>query len=63
MGTVTELDAHRPHICLPTLDGNAHVLPAALLEDIIVGRTPIDALDDRDIIIRTIMANWLETLD
>lgn len=59
MTKVAQMDDHRPHVGIPTPDGNAHVLPVSLLEDIAAGRRSIDDLDDRDQIVRAIIGDWL----
>jgi len=60
MGTVTNLDDRRPHITITTLDGNAHVVPVAYFVDVAKGVQSIDSLDDRDAILRVVVAEWLE---
>lgn len=57
--SVTSIDAHRPHIALVTPDGNAHVCPVRMFEDIAAGKLSIDDIDDRDQIIRAVIADWL----
>ena len=46
-----------------TPDGNAHVLPKSLMEDLIEGRREIEDVDDWKIIIRAIIGEWLRHLD
>lgn len=60
--SVTRLDDHRPHLCIPTPDGNAHVLPVSLIDDIIAGRRSIDDIADRDQVMRAILSSWLDSL-
>lgn len=60
MTTITKLDDHRPHYCIPTPDGRAHAVPEAMIEDIISGELSIDDVDDRDQIIRAILKDWLK---
>lgn len=51
-----------PHICLPTLDGNVHVIPEELFQRVILGETAIVEIEDWPIITRTIFSEWLEWL-
>ena len=60
--TVVSLDDHRPHFTLQTLDGNVHVFPRAMIEDVISGKLRIVDIDDYEIILRTILKDWLENL-
>ena len=56
--TATNIDDHRPHVMLPTLDGNVHVLPASVIERIISGDIAIEEVDDWREITRSIIAEW-----
>lgn len=53
---------NKPHLCVPTLDGNAHVIPVELFELIISGEMKITDMDDWEIITRTVFAEWLRGL-
>lgn len=57
--SVTNMGDYRPHISIVTPDGNAHVCPVAMFEDIAAGNLSIDDIDDRDQIIRAVIADWL----
>lgn len=59
---VVELDDHRPHLVLPTLDGNVHCMPVSLIEDWIAGRQRIVDADDWEIVMRSVLAEWLRGL-
>jgi hypothetical protein len=59
---VINIDDHRPHITIPTLDGNAHILPETLVMDWIHGDQKIVESDDWEIIIRTILNEWYQDL-
>ncbi|MBY5942315.1 hypothetical protein KUW00_15655 [Halomonas sp. DP5N14-9] len=59
MTRITELNDHRAHYCIPTPDGKAHVVPEAMIENIISGKISIDDVDDRDQVIRAILKDWL----
>lgn len=62
MAEVTRLDDHRPHISIKTPDGNAHAFPEETFRRIADGSLSVDDIDDRDQVLRTIVADWLETL-
>ena len=44
---------NKPHLCVPTLDGNAHVIPTAVFTKIILGEMKITDMEDWEIIVRT----------
>ena len=56
-------DNNAPHFTIATLDGNAHIIPVQFFEDVIEGKRKITDLDDFDIIIRSILKEWLEEFD
>jgi len=59
----TEQDnENTPHLTIPTLDGNVHVLPVLLISDWISGEQRIQDAHDSDMIIRSILAEWLHGL-
>jgi len=58
MGDVVNLENYRPHFVVALLDGNVSVMPAALIERIIAGVTPVESLTDMEI--RTILSEWLD---
>ena len=59
---VANLDDQRPHISMLTIDGNAHVIPCALIEKIISGDMLVSECEDFDIVVRSIFKEWYETL-
>lgn len=61
-GNVVELDEYRPHLVLSTLDGNAHCMPVSLIEDWITGRQRIVDADDWEIVMRSVLKEWLQGL-
>ena len=63
MGIVIDLDERRPHLSVIPPDGNAHVIPTSVIDDIIAGRKTIDCLDDRDMLVRAILDDWMWRLD
>lgn len=60
---VTDLEDHRPHLSIPTLDGNVHVLPCLLIENIISGKTKISACENFETVVRTIIREWYSNLE
>jgi len=51
-----------PHIRLTTHERNQHILPVALIKDLIEGRRKITDVDDGDAIIRAVLDEWLSSL-
>jgi hypothetical protein len=51
------------HLCIPTIDGNAHVVPEEVFTKIISEELKITDMDDWEIIIRTALKEWLKTLN
>jgi len=50
---------NKPHLCMPTLDGNAHVIPTEVFEKIVSGEMKITDMEDWEIITRTAFLEWL----
>ncbi len=67
MGEVIDLQEYRgdnaAYICIHTLDGNAHIFPLTLIQDVIDGKKKITELEDFEIIIRTIISEWFEDFE
>lgn len=59
---VSRLTDRGPHLVIKTPDGNTHSVPVVFFRDVAAGRRSIDALDDRDIILQVIIADWLKAL-
>ena len=57
------INDNTPHLCVPTLDGNAHVIPAEVFDKIVSGEMKITDMDDWEIITRTVFAEWLRGLE
>lgn len=51
------------HLCVPTLDGNAHVIPTEVFDKIISGEMKITDMEDWEIITRTAFSEWLRGLE
>lgn len=59
MDNVIDIEDHKPHVGIFTPDGNAHVMPVSMLQNIADGKMSIDDVSDRDQIVRAIVAEWL----
>lgn len=57
MGSIHELDDQRPHLTVSTLDGNVHVLPLSLIQNVIKGNFRAETLGDD--VLRAIVDEWL----
>lgn len=60
MGTVTNMDDHRPHLTMRTQRSRVHVIPASVFVGIAKGELTVDCLDDRDELLSLIVAEWLD---
>lgn len=60
MGDVIDIEEAMPHFVFQVDNGNAHVLPVALVEDWATGRQEIPTDEDTQAVIRAILAEWLE---
>ena len=58
-----DTEDNKPHLCVPTLDGNAHVIPTAVFTKIILGEMKITDMEDWEIIVRTAFSEWLRGLE
>jgi hypothetical protein len=56
-------EINKPHISIPTDDGNTHVLPRSVFERIGDGDMEITDVDDYNMISRKIVREWLIMLD
>ena len=54
---------NKPHLCVPTLDGNVHVIPEEVFDKIISGEMKITDMEDWEIIVRTAFSEWLRGLE
>lgn len=61
MGSVANLDDHRPHIRLSTPDGKEHIIPVSLVKDMIEGRKPLDLFDEQ--VWRGVLRSFLWSLE
>ena len=54
---------NKPHLCVPTLDGNVHVIPTEVFDKIVSGEMKITDMEDWEIITRTAFSEWLRGLE
>ena len=60
---ITDIDEHRPHFVLPSLDTRRpriHVFPVEMARRIASGSLASSEVEDGDDIVRTIISEWLE---
>lgn len=62
MDNVIDMVDHKPHVGIHTPDGNVHVMPVAMLQNIADGKMSIDEVADRDQIVRAVIAEWLRLI-
>lgn len=62
MGAVVSMDDYRPHVTITTQANTVHVIPISLFEAIARGQLTVDALDMRDIIMRAVIAEWMDLI-
>ncbi len=60
---ILKLENHRQHLTIPLIDGNALVIPAQYIEEIIDGTKNFKNVDNKThILIRTIVKEWYENV-
>jgi len=59
MNPVVDLDNYRPHIRITLLDGRQDVFPEEMIESVIDGRLAITDIDEWEILMRSILKDWL----
>lgn len=60
---VVQLDDYRPHLAILLLNEDVVVVPRMLLLKLIQGELAIDEVDGWEILIRSILSDWLEMLE
>lgn len=56
------IENNKPHLCVPTVDGNVHIIPEEVFDKIVSGEMKITDIDDWEIIVRTVFSQWLQGL-
>lgn len=59
---IIDMQEHRPHISLELIDGHVDVAPVLMYENIIKGTLKITDLDDYEVLMRSIIKDWLSKL-
>jgi glycosyltransferase involved in cell wall biosynthesis len=62
MGEVIQIEDYKPRITIQTADGNAHVTAAAMWEDFVSGKFPLQQIQDGELMLRAITGDWLKDL-
>lgn len=57
MTNVTNLNDHRPHVCVHVEDGNVHVMPVSLVKDWANGKYEPDPE-----VLKAILLEWLSMI-
>jgi len=52
----------QPHLTVQTRDGNVHVLPESLIQDVIDGKMEFTEIEAWRPLLQAILADWLATL-
>lgn len=61
MSNITKIDEYRPHfIVADQVTGSVHVLPVALVADMVYGRIKIDSIEEWQPMVRALLLALLE---
>lgn len=64
MSNITKIDEYRPHFTVTDqATGSVHVLPVALVADIVYGRIKIDSIEEWQPMVRALLFALMEELD
>lgn len=61
MKKVTHIDDHKPHLTV-NCGETVHVVPVALIEDVVNGKTDFTQIEQWDVLLKTILRDWLLSL-
>lgn len=50
------------HLVIPTLDGNVQVVPCEVIQKLIFQEMRFEELEDWEMIVRSILAEWLKAI-
>jgi len=59
MNNITNISDHKPHLMIPDISGDAHIIPVSLIEDVISGKKCITQIEEWQYILPTILKEWL----
>jgi len=60
---VTSLDDHRPHVTIQVSNGDCHVIPVSVFQDVVRGRLRVSEIDCYEVIVQAIIRDWLADLN
>lgn len=63
MVKVVNLDDYKPHIAIQVKNGNVHVIPRELFQNIIIGKTKISEVEKYEDIFVQILDEWMKYKD
>ena len=58
---VSSSDGHKPHLTV-NCGESVHVVPVALIEDVIEGKKDFTQLERWDVLLKTILKDWLASV-
>lgn len=58
---IIHIDDHKPHLTV-NCGESVHVVPVALIEDVINGKKDFTQLDQWDTLLKTILKDWLSSV-
>lgn len=58
---ITHIDDHKPHLTV-NCGESVHVVPVALIEDVISGKKDFTQLDQWNVLLKTILKDWLDSV-
>ena len=61
MKKVTHVDDHKPHLTV-NCGESVHIVPVALIEDVINGKRDFTQLEKWDVLLKTILKDWLSSV-
>ena len=62
MSNVTDIDDYRSHLIVHLLNGSVDVCPKVMFENIISGDLKLSDTEDGELLIRSIIKEWLDAL-
>lgn len=65
MGSVTSIEEYRPHMTIPTEDGNCHILPVTNIQEFVDGKRTLQQIagPDSEMILRALLRDYLASFD
>lgn len=60
MPNIVDIEDYKPHMVVETIDGNVHVMPVQLIKNWISGDVKFEDSEDWEVVVRTILKDWLD---